>query len=108
MAHRDARSSTRGWDVSSGRSPNGDLLVLRDIVVDSNGMKTIEAVLIHPDGSGVGAEAGNWTIPALPKGPVSQSQLPAPRVTRPDPLYTVDQLGRLVQAVDERARACIE
>jgi hypothetical protein len=87
---------------------NGDLLVLRDIVIDAGGMKTIEVVLIHPDRSGVGAEAGNWTIAALPTGtPISQSDLPMPRVTRADPLYTVDQLARLVLAVDEKATECI-
>jgi TolB protein len=85
------------------RLPNGDLLVLRDIVVDPGGMKTIEVVLVHPDRSGVGAEAGNWTIATLPNGtPLSQGELPKPRVTRSDPLYTVEQLARLVLAVDER------
>jgi TolB protein len=85
------------------RLPNGDLLVLRDIVVDPGGMKTIEVVLVHPDRSGVSAEAGNWTIATLPNGtPLSQGELPKPRVTRADPLYTVDQLAQLVLAVDER------
>jgi len=87
---------------------NGDLLVLRDIVIDAGGMKTIEVVLIHPDRSGIGAEAGNWTIAALPDGtPVSQSDLPKPQVTRADPLYTVDQLAQLVLAVDQRTGECI-
>lgn len=87
--------------------PGGDLLVLRDVVVDPGGMKTIEAVLIHPDGSGSGAEAGNWTIEPLPTTPISQGQLSSPQVTRAEPLYTVDQLARMVQAVDEAALACI-
>jgi hypothetical protein len=85
--------------------PNGDLLVLRDVVVDAGHMKTIEAVLVHPDRSGIGAEAGNWTIEALPNGTsVSQSELPSPRVTRPDPVYTIDQLAQLVLAVDEAVK----
>ncbi len=88
--------------------PNGDLLVLRDIVIDAGHMKTIEVVLVHPDRSGIGAEAGNWTIEALPSGtPISQGELPKPRVTRPDPLYTVDQLAWLVLAVDERIQECM-
>jgi hypothetical protein len=86
---------------------NGDLLALRDVVVDPGGMKTIEVTLVHPDGSGVGAEAGNWTMASLPSGGVSQGSLPSPKVTRTDPLYTVEQLGRLVRAVDERTRACL-
>ena len=85
---------------------DGSLLVLRDIVVDAGGMKTIEAVLIHPDRSGLGAEAGNWTIATLPDGsPANPDELPMPRVTRPEPLFTVEQLGRLLQAVDERTAA---
>jgi WD40-like Beta Propeller Repeat len=88
--------------------PNGDLLVLRDVVIDAGHMKTIEVVLVHPDRSGVGAEAGNWTIEALPSATsISQSELPTPRVTRPEPLYTVDQLARLVLAVDERVKECV-
>jgi hypothetical protein len=87
---------------------DGDLLVLRGVVLDAGGMKTIDVVLVHPDGSGTNAEAGNWTTAPLPSGAVSQSELPSPGVTRPDPLYTVDQLARLVQAVDEAVRSCIE
>jgi hypothetical protein len=90
------------------RLPDGDLLALRDIVVDPGGMETIDAVLIHPDGSGIGAEAGNWTIDGLANGtPVPETGLSVPRVTRPRPLYTVDRLARLLRAVDERARHCI-
>jgi hypothetical protein len=87
---------------------DGALLVLRGVVRDNGGMKTIEAVLIHPDGSGGGAEAGNWTIePLSTAGSISQSQLSAPTVTRAEPLYTVEELGRLLQAVDEAvSRLC--
>jgi Tol biopolymer transport system component len=89
--------------------PDGDLLVLRDVVADPGGMKTIEVVLVHPDRSGIGAEAGNWTIATLPNGtPVSQGELPTPRVTRQDPLYTVDQLAQLVLAVDKKILECIQ
>jgi len=84
---------------------DGDLLVLRDVVVDPGGMKTIEVALIHPDRSGVGAEAGNWTIaPLSTAAPVGQSGLSTPQVTRPDPLYTLEQLARLVLAVDASTR----
>ena len=53
------------------------------------------------------AQAGNWTIAALPSGPVGQDQLPNPRVTRPDPLYSVEQLARLVKSVDQGTRDCV-
>jgi hypothetical protein len=88
--------------------PNGDLLVLRDIVIDAGHMKTIEVVLVHPDRSGIGAEAGNWTIGAADPTPISQGEVPTPVVvTRPEPLYTVDQLAQLVLAVDERVDECM-
>ena len=86
---------------------DGSLLALRDVVTDPGGMKTIEVVLVHPDRSGVGAEAGNWTTTALPNGPVNQTSLSQPRVTRSEPLYTVEELARLVQAIDERTRECL-
>jgi hypothetical protein len=86
--------------------PDGDMLVLRDIVIGPDGMKTIEVVLIHPDGSGIGAEAGNWTL-SSPSGQATRVGLSTPRVTLPEPLYSVEELGRLVQRVDELAQACI-
>jgi Tol biopolymer transport system component len=87
------------------RLPDGDLLVLRDVVIDSGGMKTIDVVLVHPDRSGVGAEAGNWTIVAPADDAIGG--LIFPRVTRPEPLYKVEELARLVQAVDEKTRECV-
>jgi Tol biopolymer transport system component len=90
------------------RLADGSLLVLRDLVTGPGKMQTIDVVLVRPDRSGVTAEAGNWTIATLPDGtPISQGQLPMPRVTRPDPLYTVDQLAQLVQAVDQATQECI-
>jgi hypothetical protein len=65
-------------------------------------------VLVHPDGSGVGAEAGNWTIAPLPDDiPIPESEPAMPRVTRRAPLYTVDQLARLVRTVDAATRDCL-
>ncbi len=109
VAHPCADAEFRQGGRCVERSlPGGDLLVLRDVVVDAGGMKTIDVVLVHPDRSGVGAEAGNWTIATLPKGtPISKGGLSTPRVTRSGPLYTVEQLGRLVRAVDERTRQCV-
>jgi hypothetical protein len=99
--HRGARCVER-----SLRS--GDLLVLRDVVVEAGGMKTIQVVLVHPDGSGVGAEAGNWLLAALTdETSLSQGGLPMPRVTRPDPVYSIVQLGRLVKVIDESVRRCL-
>ena len=108
LAHPCADHEYRqGGTCVEHRLGNGDLLALRDVVLDQGGMKTIETTLVHADGSGVSAEAGNWTIAPLPSGGVSQGNLPLPRVTRDDVLYTVEQLGRLVRAVDEKTRACL-
>ncbi len=97
----------QGAPCTEHRLADGSLLVLRDVVTGPGHMKTIDVVLVHPDRSGVTAETGNWTIAALPNGtPISQGQLATPRVTRSDPLYTVDQLARLVRAVDEAFREC--
>jgi hypothetical protein len=85
---------------------DGDLLVLRDVVVGPGRMQTIEAAIVHPDRTGVGAEAGNWSLPPLPAGTLGPGGLGTPAVTRTQPLYTVDQLGKLVQAVDEATRRC--
>jgi hypothetical protein len=83
--------------------PNGDLLVLRDIVTDPGGTKTIEVVLIHPDRSGISAEAGNFRAPVLPEpGHPSSSE-----VTRDQPLYEVGQLGKLVLALDHAVQDCL-
>src|SRR5918992_5075883 len=102
------RSSTGVLDALSASLRSGDLLVLRDVVVEAGGMKTIQAVLVHPDGSGVAAEAGNWLLAALAdETSLSEGGLPMPRVTRPDPVYSIAQLGRLVQAVDESVRRCL-
>jgi hypothetical protein len=98
----------RGGRCVKRSLPNGDLLVLRGVIVEADGLKTIEVVLIHPDRSGVGAEAGNWTMATLPDGSaMSQGDLATPRVTRSDPLYTVEQLADVVLAVDEGTRACV-
>jgi hypothetical protein len=87
--------------------PGGDLLVLRSVVVEAGDMRTIQAVLVHGDGSGVGAEAGNWTLGALPSVVSGANDLPVPQVTRPEPLYTVGELAQLVEAVARSARQCI-
>ena len=86
-----------GATCTPRRLANGDLLVLRD-VVEANGTKTLAVVLVHPDRSGVEAEAANFEIGSLSPGDAA-----AP--TRADPIYSLDQLARLVIAVDEGTRA---
>jgi hypothetical protein len=77
----------------------GALLVLRG-VVDFEGNKTIDVGIVHADGSGLLAEAGNWSISRVGPGGM-------PRVTRSDPLYAVEQLADLLLAVDHETRECL-
>jgi hypothetical protein len=98
---------TMGSPCETQHLDTGDTLVLRDVHTDPGGTKTIEVVLIHPDRSGISAEAGNFSAPELPAGPVSQSQLSSAQVTRDDPLYEVVQLGKIMVAVDQAVQDCL-
>jgi hypothetical protein len=77
--------------------PDGHRLVLRDRVT-GGGVTTVLAVLIHPDRSGITAEASNQAIDAL--GPIGPGPVVPPPATRPAPLYTAPQLGSLLRAID--------
>jgi hypothetical protein len=79
---------------------DGSVLSLRD-VIDSDGIKYIDVVLTHPDGGGVNAESGNFTIDWPPPSvATAQQKRDMVHASRPDPTYTVDQLGQVVLAVD--------
>jgi hypothetical protein len=99
------RDFNQGGPCAERLLGNGNVLVLRDIV-EAGGVKTIEVVLIHPDRSGISAEAANFAItllngPLLPRasrGPVT--------ATREDPPYTVAELAELLIAIDARIRDC--
>jgi len=79
---------------------DGDRLVLRDRVT-AGGVTAVLAVLIHPDRSGITAEASNMTID-FPLGPIGPDGPPPPVVTRGGPLYTAQELGALLLAIDGR------
>lgn len=90
--------------------PDGSVLSVRGLV-DFDGVRYVDVSLAHPDGSGIGAESGNFVIPQVsePLGP--GSDIPeggrvrlVPPTTRPDPAYTADQLADLVLAVDQATR----
>jgi hypothetical protein len=82
------------------RLPDGDRLVLRDRVT-GGGVTTVLAVLIHPDRSGITAEASNMAID-FPLGPLPPGGPEPPVVTRPAPLYSVGELGALLLALERR------
>jgi hypothetical protein len=81
--------------------PDGSVVSRRG-VVDYTGIRTILVVLSHPDGTGVAAESGNFTLvwPLPDRLPADVSKSDILRVTRPGPTYTLDQLERVVLAVD--------
>jgi hypothetical protein len=83
--------------------PDGDRLVLRDQVT-GGGVTTVLAVLIHPDRSGITAEASNQAID-FTLGPIGPGPVEPPPVTRPAPLYTALELGTLVLVIDAELAA---
>jgi len=97
----------QGADCVRRHLDGGRVLVLRG-AVDFEGSRTVDVTLIHADRSGVSAEASNWSIGQGLKPPRPGLELPPMPVTRPEPLFSVDELAQLVLAVDELTRACIE
>lgn len=87
--------------------PDGSVLSVRGLV-DFDGIRYVDVSLVHPDGSGVGAESGNFVIPELPPavdvGPDGRVVLPELITGRPEPTYTAEQLADLVVAVDQATR----
>lgn len=81
----------------------GDAILSVRGLVDYQGIQTYEIALTHADGSGVGAEVGNFTLPPMPKLLYSTPQkrnFTRPTVTRPSPTYNAAQIATVVQAVD--------
>jgi hypothetical protein len=82
---------------------DGSVLSLRGRV-DSHGIEYVDVALTHPDGGGVLAEAGNFTIDWPPPTVVTPEQKRSlVQQSRPHPAYTVDQLARVAIAVDAAA-----
>ena len=92
----------QGGRCTEQELPNSDRLVFRDRVT-GGGVTTVLAVLIHPDRSGITAEASTmWIDTASAIGPGGP---PSPVVTRTDPLYTARELGALLVRIDARLRS---
>jgi hypothetical protein len=86
----------------------GDAILSVRGLVDYEGIQTYEISLTHADGSGVAAEAGNFTLPPMPQRVSSGAEklrLTRPTVSRPSPTYDADQLAAVAEAVDAAARA---
>jgi hypothetical protein len=84
---------------------DGSILSIR-AVVDSHGVQYADVALTHPDSSGTMAETGNFVIKwPLPRYIISaQEKRDLVQVTRAQPPYTVDQLAKVVVAVDRATR----
>jgi hypothetical protein len=79
---------------------DGSVLSKRALI-DWHGTQYIDVVVTHPDGTGVMAESGNFVIDWPPPQVVTPEQKKhLTHVTRPAPTYDVDQLARVVLAVD--------
>lgn len=93
----------QGGRCTEQELPNGDRLVLRDRVT-GGGVTTVLAVLIHPDRSGITAEASTMWID-LSAGAIGPGGHQSPIVTRTDPLYSARELGALLVRIDARLRS---
>ena len=83
--------------------PDGSVLSLRG-TVDWHGTKYVDIALTHPDGGGVLAEAGNFTIEwPPPKVITPEEKRDLVQRSRPDPVYSLDQLADVVLAVNRAA-----
>jgi hypothetical protein len=78
---------------------DGSVLSLRGVAADGK-VRTVTAVLTHPDGSGVNASSGNFTLDPATGGPKRDLR----HVRRSAPPYTAEQLGDVVLAVDAALR----
>jgi hypothetical protein len=97
-----------GGSCTSTVLADGNTLVLRG----ENGTKYTQvlAVVIHPDGTGTTAESDNGTFPddgAHAEIVAKQRNIGMEHVTRADPTYTVQQLGRIAVAADQAASQCV-
>jgi hypothetical protein len=97
-----------GGTCTSTVLPDGNTLVLRG----QNGTTYTQvlAVVIHPDGTGTTAESDNGTFPhdsAHSAVVAKERRSGMEHVTRADPTYTVEQLGRVAVAADQAATQCV-
>jgi hypothetical protein len=93
-----------GVACTETRLADGSVLSERALK-DWNGIKTIEVVLSHPNGTGVMAESGNFTIPwPLPEIITPEAKGHLPEISRTEPTYTTSQLAEVVKRVDAALR----
>lgn len=100
---------------------DGSILSVRDLAEVTDGSRSVAIMVTRPDGTGVSATAGNFTQMSSDELAAAEEQAAAneqaaaeaaeagveqdapttygPEISRPDPVYTADQLSTMVQAV---------
>jgi hypothetical protein len=85
--------------------PSGAVLSRRGLTTWDKGAATFEVVITYPDGSGINAEAGNYSFALQPTTVTTEAQKRAlvanmVKVNRPSPTYSLSQLEAVALAVD--------
>lgn len=93
------RDFTQGGECTERVLSGGDRLVSRGLV-EWDGIRTVMVTLIHPDRSGLTAEAANVSILGETGPRLGGSLGPS----RELPLYSVTELAELVFAIDQHLR----
>ena len=83
----------QGGRCTRARLPVGELFLRGE--VEANGTVTVVVALVRLDRSGITAESSNFSSPEL-AGPLLPGPREPPRITRADPVYTLEQLAALV------------
>lgn len=88
---------------------SGAVLSLRGLTVASNEAASYEVVITYPDGSGLNAEAGNFSLRQLPTTVLTAAEKKAlvakmVKIDRPAPTYSLPQLEAVALAVDAATR----
>lgn len=85
--------------------PGGSMVSIRG-AAGGDGILTVVVTLTHPDGSGIVAASGNFTLTwPLPRAITAGDKRNLVHVTRPRPAYTPEQLAEVVLAVDRATRS---
>jgi hypothetical protein len=98
------RDFTQGGRCRRVPLATGDVRFERDLVAAS-GTQTIVVAIRRVDGSSVLLEAGNFRVEAPPVLVGGQPR-PTPEITRAHPVFTLDELAALADAISEATRDC--
>ncbi len=98
------RDFTQGGRCRRVELASGDVRFERDLV-SAKGTQTIVVAIRRVDGSGVLLEAGNFRI-ETPPVLVGGQPRPTPEITRPYPVFSLDELADLADAISTATRDC--